>query len=120
MVESAVEVSLGGIRIYKAAGGPAQHGRSAGMVLLPPGHAVGPDVVRSYHLYFVVFAGKITVEIGSGGGGGGGGGAQNAAHDLAKKVFGASPGTMVGLAPGSTYSLKNSSTTTAQIVYVRM
>jgi mannose-6-phosphate isomerase-like protein (cupin superfamily) len=108
MADSAVEVAAGGVRIYKVTTGLTIGGSSIGLLFLPPGEAVLREVVGSHHVFFFVFTGKISVEIGCDGGGGG-----------RKKVFGASPGTFVLLEPGNTFSLKNTSKTTTQILYAR-
>jgi mannose-6-phosphate isomerase-like protein (cupin superfamily) len=110
MLDSAVEVLLGGVRIYRATGGRS----SIGMVFLPPGGAFPPEVVQNSQISFVVLAGKITVEIGCGGGVDSG----HRGPPDQKAVYGASQGTIVFLEKGDAFSVKNASRTTAQLVYL--
>ncbi len=115
MVDSSVEVSLGGARVYSATGGRS----SVGMAILPPGGAYPSDVVDRGELYFVVIAGKITLEVSRGGGSGDdGGGAGRDGPAKATAVFGVSQGSIAYLRHGHTFSIRNATRTTAQVVYM--
>jgi hypothetical protein len=104
MVDSAVEVSLGGVRVYRATGGPS----SVGMIVMPPGSTLLPDSVNSCSLYLVVITDKITLEVSHCSGGGGNGAERHdAKHHHQQEVFGTSQGAIVILSHGDTFSLMN-------------